>query len=90
MASFATRIALQVALDAARGAGHPAAGPSVGADHALYDAELGDRGYTLPQWRAMFAARGLEAQVIDSGLPSYKPGFRRRLEPNLTHFLLRV
>ena len=44
------------------------------------------------QWRAMFAARGLEATVIDSGLPSYKPSFRRRaaLEPNLTHFLLRI
>jgi SAM-dependent methyltransferase len=90
MASFAARISLRVIADAARGSGRPPRGPSVGFGHALYDAELGDRAYTMAQWRAMFALADVEATVIDSGLAPYKPAFRSRayLEANLTHVLL--
>lgn len=62
------------------------------ADHALYDAELGDRARTLPQWRALARAGGWSIDIIDTGLPPYRESFRPRgrLDPNLTHFLLRA
>lgn len=60
-------------------------------DHALYDARLGDRAMTLPQWRALAARTGWSIERIDTGLPPYRESFRPRgrLEPNLTHFLMR-
>jgi ubiquinone/menaquinone biosynthesis C-methylase UbiE len=61
------------------------------ADHALYDAQLGDRAMTLPQWRALAADSGWSIELIDTGLPPYRESFRPRgrLEPDLTHFVMR-
>jgi SAM-dependent methyltransferase len=66
-------------------AGHLAAG------HALYDDELGDRARTLPQWRALAARAGWSLERIDTGLAPYRESYRPRgrLEPDLTHFILR-
>jgi SAM-dependent methyltransferase len=60
-------------------------------DHVLYDPRLGDRAMTLPQWRALAGRRGWSIEPRDTGLASYRGHFRsrRRLEPNLTHFVLR-
>lgn len=66
-------------------------GGHVAADHVLYDEQLGDRAMTLPQWRRLLGACGFSFQIVDSGLPSYKPTFRprERGERNLTHFICR-
>ena len=63
----------------------------VAADHVLYDPQLGDRAMTLPQWRALAERCGWSIECRDTGLPSYRTHFRprARLEPNLTHFVLR-
>jgi ubiquinone/menaquinone biosynthesis C-methylase UbiE len=60
-------------------------------DHVLYDSALGDYARTLSQWRALFAGHRFSCEVVDTGLPSYKPHFRRRtpLQPSLAHFVLR-
>lgn len=61
------------------------------ADHVLYDSQLGDRAMTLPQWRALVGRCGWSIERRDTGLSSYRDHFRprARLEPNLTHFILR-
>ena len=63
----------------------------VAADHLLYDEQLGDRAMTLPQWRRLLSGCGFSFDLVDSGLPSYKPSFRPRVrgERNLTHFICR-
>jgi SAM-dependent methyltransferase len=63
----------------------------VAADHVLYDPQLGDRAMTLPQWRALAESCGWSIERRDTGLSSYRDHFRARarLEPNLTHFVLR-
>jgi ubiquinone/menaquinone biosynthesis C-methylase UbiE len=68
-----------------RRAGHLAA------DHVLYDPLLGDRAMTLPQWHDLAARCGWSLERIETGLPPYRSEFRGRgrLEPDLTHFLLR-
>jgi ubiquinone/menaquinone biosynthesis C-methylase UbiE len=89
MLGFATRMYAATVANLLGGsfgrAGH------LGAEHVLYDDALGDRGYTLGAWRRMAARAGFSMTVVDSGLPSYplhqRP--RGRLEPNLTHLLLR-
>jgi SAM-dependent methyltransferase len=60
-------------------------------DHVLYDSALGDYARTLSQWRELFARHRFSCEVVDTGLPSYKPHFRRRtpLQPSLAHFVLR-
>jgi len=61
------------------------------ADHVLVDPELGDRALTIPQWRGLAARAGWSLDPIDTGLPPYVESFRARgrLEPNLTHIVLR-
>jgi SAM-dependent methyltransferase len=61
------------------------------ADHALYDAELGDRARTIAQWRALAGDAGWSLARIDTGLPPYREGYRPRgrLDSNLTHFVMR-
>jgi ubiquinone/menaquinone biosynthesis C-methylase UbiE len=63
--------------------GHVAAG------HILYDDVLGDRAMTMPQWRRLFMQHRFKIEVIDAGLPSHKPDYRRKswLQSNLVHFL---
>jgi SAM-dependent methyltransferase len=64
----------------------------VAANSLVYDEELGDRAMTMPQWRRLLSAHAFRLDVMDTGLPSYKPSFRARErgERNLTHFLLRT
>lgn len=64
---------------------------NVSTDRILYDETLGDHAMTMAQWRRLFAAHPFTVDVIDSGLPPYKPEFRpsRRLDNALTHFVLR-
>jgi ubiquinone/menaquinone biosynthesis C-methylase UbiE len=64
----------------------------VAANSLLYDDELGDRAMTMAQWCRLLSTHPFRLEVIDTGLPSYKPVFRPRgrRERNLTHFLLRT
>ena len=48
----------------------------VAATHAMYDDELGDRAYTLAQWRDLTARHGFTLEIRDSGLYPYKRSFR--------------
>jgi ubiquinone/menaquinone biosynthesis C-methylase UbiE len=63
----------------------------VAADHLLYDEELGDRAMTMAQWRRLLSVLPSSLEVIDTGLPIYRPTFRprNRGERNLTHFICR-
>ncbi len=63
----------------------------LGADHILYDDQLGDRAMTLSQWRGLAARAGWSLERIDTGLPPYRPHFRApgRLGSKLTNFVLR-
>lgn len=63
----------------------------VAPDHILYDPVLGDRAYTMANWRALFRRTGWRLTVLETGLTSYPAAFRRpsRFEPPLRHFLLR-
>ena len=63
----------------------------LGSDHILYDEQLGDRAMTIPQWRALADRGGWSLELIDSGLPPYRPEYRARgrLGANLTHFVMR-
>lgn len=63
----------------------------VASAHILYDDGLGDRAFTAAQWRVVLSGHGLHGELLDSGLPPYKPHFRRRghLQGNLVHWLLR-
>jgi SAM-dependent methyltransferase len=60
-------------------------------DHVVYDPVLGDRAYTMRNWRALMRRTGWQLEVIQTGLTSYPASFRRPspFEPPLTHFLLR-
>jgi SAM-dependent methyltransferase len=89
MLSFATRMYAAALANLLGGAvrreGH------LGSEHALYDDALGDRAYTLRVWRRMTARAGFSVEIVDTGMPSYPPSTRPRgrLEPNLSHLLLR-
>jgi SAM-dependent methyltransferase len=63
----------------------------VASTHAMYDDELGDRVYTLAQWRDLARRHDLALEVRDSGLYPYKRTFREpsRLEGTLAHLVLR-
>ncbi len=64
----------------------------IGSHHVLYDETLGDRAYSLRTWHQMIDEAGFAMTVHDTGLPSYTTRYRPRgrLEPNLTHFVLRL
>jgi SAM-dependent methyltransferase len=88
---FATRMYAAALAGLARGT--PVRRPGhLGAGHVLYDDRLGDRGYTAGALRALAREHGFSVELRDSGLPSYKPSYRERmrLEPNLTHVILRA
>lgn len=53
----------------------------------LYDPHLGDRAYSLRQWKTVFVQTGWRASVVRTPLGSYKSGGRRQAP--LTHFVLR-
>jgi SAM-dependent methyltransferase len=59
--------------------------------HAMYDDELGDRVYTLAQWRDLARRHGFGLEVRDSRLYPYKRSFREpsRLQGTLAHIVLR-
>jgi SAM-dependent methyltransferase len=59
--------------------------------HILYDDALGDRAFTAAQWRVVLSGHGLQGELLDSGLPPYKPQYRRRghFQGNLVHWILR-
>ena len=59
--------------------------------HAVYDDVLGDRAYTLAQWRDLARRHAFELEVRDSGLYPYKRAFRAPslLEGKLAHLILR-
>jgi SAM-dependent methyltransferase len=63
----------------------------VASTHILYDDELGDRAFTASQWRVVLSGHGLRGELLDSGLPPYRPHFRRRGlgQGNLVHWILR-
>lgn len=63
----------------------------VASANILYDDALGDRAYTAAQWRVVLSGHGLQGELLDSGLPPYKPHFRRRgrFQGNLVHWILR-
>ena len=90
IASLTTRLLLRMTRILVRGRGTPFPG-ALGGDHVLYDPKLGDRGWTMNGWRALAARAGWQLEVVPTGLPSYPDSQRpqQRLEPRLTHFILR-
>jgi SAM-dependent methyltransferase len=91
MTSFVVRTTVG-ALAGVRGT-RAAKAPSgaIATDHVLYDPVLGDRARSLAQWQALIARHGFALEVQDTGLPSYKAGYRSRgrLEGNLVNLVLR-
>jgi SAM-dependent methyltransferase len=63
---------------------------SVSVDGILYDENLGDRAMTMSQWRRVLAGQPFAVEVFGTGLPPYKPEFRKPapFERKLTHFFL--
>ncbi len=84
--NWMARIGIKAALSLLAGR-CPTYARTVSGGGILYEPYLGDRAYSLRQWKTAFAQSNWRVSVIRTPLGSYKGGGRR--QTRLTHFVLR-